>query len=52
MLVDYLVLYRPAVPVVVTLRAEYEEVDQRGMKEQMLDALERPEPADVTHMAG
>ena len=39
-LVDFLVFYRPAVPVVVTLRAENEEVDKRGMEEQMLYALE------------
>ena len=51
-LIDLLILERPAVPIVIALGAENKKVDQWGMEEQVLNSTQGPKPADVSHMAG
>src|SRR5262245_1103250 len=46
---DLLVLARPAVIVVIKLASEHEHVHERGVKEELLNALQRAEPEHVAH---
>ena len=51
LLEDPPVLHRPAVVVVVRLRPEDEDVDQRRAEEELLHPLQRAEPGEVAEQA-